>query len=46
MNSRQRGASALKFTVIVLAAVGAIAIVGVAGMSLMHFSMMGSMGGC
>lgn len=46
MNSRQRGVAALKVIVIVLAVVGAIATVGVAGMSLMHFSLMGSMGVC
>ena len=45
MNRRQRGASPLKVIVIILAVVGANAIVGVVGMSLMHFSMMGGMRG-
>lgn len=45
MRTPQSGAGALKVIVIILAVVGAIAILGVGGMALMHGTMMGSMGG-
>lgn len=45
MNAEQSGAGALKVIVNILAVVGAIAILGVADMALMHGTMMGRMGG-
>lgn len=44
MNKQASGATALKVLVIILAVVGAIAILGVGGMALMHGMMMGGMG--
>jgi hypothetical protein len=44
--NRQMVVSAVKVIVIILAVVGAIAIVGTCGMAVMHTSMMGGMGGC
>jgi hypothetical protein len=35
---------ALKFAVVVLAIIGGLAVLGLAGMALMHFLMMGSFG--
>lgn len=45
MKTPQSGAGALKVIVIILAVVGAFAVLGVGGMTLMHGTMMGGMGG-
>lgn len=45
MNTQQSGAGALKVIMIIRAMVGAISILGVRGMALMHGTMMSRMGG-
>jgi hypothetical protein len=45
MNAEQSGAGTLNVIVIILAVVGALAILSVGGMALMHGTMMGRMGG-